>query len=63
MSPRIQIQTYSSKKVQLYCYIVARVSLHAHQAFQAPMTSSELEIVLSELWLQFIIIIIIYCFI
>lgn len=58
MSPRIQTQTYSSKKVQLGCYIVARVYLHAHLAFQAPITSSELEIVLSELWLQ-----IFYCFI
>lgn len=61
ISPRIQIQTYSSKKVQWYCYIVARVNLHAHQAFQAPITSSELEIVLSELWLH--IFFFIYCFI
>lgn len=52
MSPRIQTQTYSSKKVQFGCYIVARVYLHAHLALQAPITSSELEIVLSELWLQ-----------
>lgn len=52
MSPRIQTPTYYSKKVQLCCYIVARVYLHAHLAFQAPITSSELEIVLSELWLQ-----------
>lgn len=38
MSPRIQTQTYSSKKVQFCCYIVARVYLHAHLAFQAPIT-------------------------
>lgn len=53
MSCRIQTQTCFSKKVQLCCYIVARVYLHAHLAFQAPIASSELEIVLSELWLQF----------
>lgn len=52
MSPRIQTQTYSFKKVQLCCYIVARVYLYAHLAFQAPITSSELETVVSELWLQ-----------
>lgn len=58
MSSRIQTQTYFSRKVQLGCYIVARVYLHAHLAFQASITSSELEIVLSELWLR-----ICYCFI
>lgn len=51
MSCRIQNQTCFSKKVQLCCYIVARVYLQAHLAFQAPITSSELESVLSELWL------------
>lgn len=56
--PKIQTQTNSSKKVQLYCYIVARVYLHAHLAFQAPTASSELEIVLSELWLQLVYILI-----
>lgn len=40
------------QKVQLYCYIVARIYLHAHLAFQVPTSSSEFEIVLSELWLQ-----------
>ena len=53
MCPRIQTQTYSSIKVQLCRYTVAMVYFHAHLAFQAPFTSSELEIVLSELWLQF----------
>lgn len=40
------------KKVQLCCYIVAKIYLHAHLAFQASISSSRLEIVLSELWLQ-----------